>query len=166
MTEGIGKALATAIKEPATPEQDKAGALVFQNRNRRRLFSALTLTPCIGVVRLAEREDMAKNTVKWHLESLIRAGFIVKHADGRNVVYYPEGLINCENASLFSTVNHALRGVIYKQIANGPGATQGDLAALAGRPRHVIRRALNPLCSNGLVSAMEDGSFRSMPGCT
>ncbi|MDO9537296.1 MAG: hypothetical protein Q7J68_03145, partial [Thermoplasmata archaeon] len=105
MPEGIGKALASAIKDDVPPVAGRGGRHIFQNQHRRDIFSKLTLTPCIGIARLASELGIAQNTVEWHLDILIKSGYMIRHDIGRQHVYFPDGLINHEQAGLFQIIN-------------------------------------------------------------
>ncbi|MCK5024721.1 MAG: hypothetical protein KAR56_03805, partial [Thermoplasmata archaeon] len=68
MVKGVGKALASAIKdEDVRAAAKRSSKHIFLNAHRRTVYSALTLTPCIGISQLASRTGIAQNTVGWHL---------------------------------------------------------------------------------------------------
>jgi hypothetical protein len=64
LTEGIGKALASAIKDKAAPGRERQGRHIFLNQHRRTIFSKLTEMPCIGIGRLASECGISQNTVE------------------------------------------------------------------------------------------------------
>jgi predicted transcriptional regulator len=159
MSGSIGKALASAIKDPATTGQENTGRHIFQSQHRRAIFSMLTLTPCIGTVHLARLSGIAPNTVKWHLDKLLKAGYLVKHSEGRHSFYFPEGLISHGEVMLFATLNDPRTGMVYRGILGSPGTSQSSLAAETGESRQAISRILDRLESQGLLTAVIDGAY-------
>ncbi len=159
MSESIGKALANAIKDPSAAGSEKTGRHAFRNRNRRKIFSILTLTPCISAQMIARKSGLVQNTVKWHLEKLMISEYVIKHSEGRSVVYFPQGLIDNELVALFCTINHRTRGEVYNRVLHAPGASQSELSSSIGVSRNTVGRALGSLSSLGLVSTVEDGAF-------
>jgi DNA-binding MarR family transcriptional regulator len=157
MAEGIGKALETAIKTEPAPAAEKRGRHIFQNSRRRCIFTLLTVNPCLGIPEMAERCGLARNTVKWHLDSLMRSGYVAGLRDGRRIVFYPVGLITKEQAGLFKTINHPQQSRLFREIMAKPGMAQHDLARALGRSRQWVAGALRVLDSSGLVTAVEDG---------
>ncbi|MFO7619276.1 MAG: helix-turn-helix domain-containing protein [Thermoplasmata archaeon] len=101
MTDGIGKALASAIKEPSVAGTEKRGRHIFRNQHRRDIFSLLTMTPCVSVLKIASDLGLSGNTVRWHLDALSAAGYVVKHPVDGQSVFFPDGLINHDNLTLF-----------------------------------------------------------------
>ena len=157
MSEGIGKALANAIKDEAEPIPEKRGRHVFQNSHRRRIFSILTANPCMGVVEIASECGLAQNTVEWHLDTLIKSGYIVKHSIGRRRVYFPDGLISHDQAALFQTINHPGHSAVLREVIENPGLSQLEIAEHLGKRRQPVANTLEKLESAGIVSIVTDG---------
>ena len=123
MTDGIGKALASAIKDEAEPASEKRGRHIFHNQHRRCIFSLLTMNPCLGLVDLASKCGIAPNTAEWHVGALIDSGYVVEHNFGRRRVFYPDGLITHEKAMLFRTINHPRSSILLRFVMKNPGRT-------------------------------------------
>jgi predicted transcriptional regulator len=158
MTDSIGKALASAIKEPVAAVADKRGGHIFQNRHRRDIFSVLTLMPCIGVSRISSECGISQNTVKWHLDRLVDSGYVVKHGSGRLSVFFPEGLITHDQAIIFHSINHPGIGTVFKLVLQTPGMSQSEMTVSTGGKRQTMARSLAELESVGLVTVVADGT--------
>lgn len=158
MSEGIGKAMASAMKEEPALSVHGRGRHLFQNPNRRAIFTALTENPCLGIGVLASRTGLSNNAVKWHLKAMTEAGYVVRHGEGRNWVFYPEGLINQDAAKLFAVVNSPRQSTLFREIAANPGLSQTDLARNLGKSRQWVAASLRALEVAGLVSGLADGA--------
>jgi DNA-binding MarR family transcriptional regulator len=158
LSDGIGKALANAIKDDAEPIPEKRGRHVFLNSHRRRIFSILTNNPCVGVVELASECRLAPNTVEWHLGILIKSGYIVKHSIGKRRVFFPDGLISHDQAALFQTINHPGHSLVLREVIENPGLSQLDIAEHLGKKRQRVANTLEKLESVGIVSVVTDGT--------
>ena len=158
MTEGIGKALASAIKDEPQPSSESRSGQTFQNQHRRSIFSLLTLNPCIGIAELAEKCALAPNSVEWHVGALMKAGYIVKHGTGRRRVFFPEGLITHERAGLFQAINHPRNSALLAIVMKKSGLSQTEIAAELGKSRQWVAKALNELEAAGVVSVVSEGN--------
>jgi len=157
MSEGIGKALATAIKNEAKPVSEKRGRHIFLNPHRRRIFSLLTNNPGMGVVYLASECGIAQNTVEWHLGALIKAGYIAKHGKGKQRVFFPVGLISHEQAELFKIINHPGHSIVLRKIIDNPGISQQEMAQHLGKSRQSVGKILDILEFAEIVTVVTDG---------
>jgi predicted transcriptional regulator len=158
MTDSIGKALASAIKEPVAAGSEKRGGHIFQNRHRRDIFSVLTLMPCIGVSRISAECGISQNTVKWHLDRLVDSGYLVKHGSGKSSVFFPEGLITHDQAMIFRSINHPGIGPVFRLVLKNPGMSQTEMTAATGMKRQTLARSLAELESAGLTTMVADGT--------
>ncbi len=158
MSEGIGKALANAIRDEPVLAAEARGRHVFQNSNRRGVFTLLTENPCMGVGMLASITGLSKNSVKWHLEALVKAGYLVRFGAGRGNVFYPEGLISQETAGLFLVINSPRQSSLFRGIVARPGLSQRDIATIHGKSRQWVAASMKTLEQAGLVSGVADGA--------
>ncbi|MBA3045093.1 MAG: hypothetical protein KKH41_02485 [Candidatus Thermoplasmatota archaeon] len=159
MTDGIGKALASAIKEPAAAGPDRRGRHIFQNHHRRCIFSVLTMMPCVGTGRLASECGISQSTAEWHIEALMKSGYVVKYNSGRQRLFYPNGLITGEHSNFFETLNRKGRGDVFKAILANPGNTRTDIASATGQGRRAVTAALANLEDRGLINRVTDGAL-------
>jgi predicted transcriptional regulator len=158
VSEGIGKALANAIKDGAGPIPEKRGRHVFLNSHRRCIFSLLTTSPCMGVVELASKCGLAQNTVVWHLDTLIKSSYVVKHSIGRRRVFFPDGLVSHEQAALFQIINHPGHSLVLREVIERPGLSQLEIADSLGKSRQRVAKTLERLEDAGIVSLVTDGT--------
>ena len=157
MSEGVGKALANAIRDELPAPAEGRGRHLFQNSRRRSIFTLLTENPCMGIGALASRIGLSKNAVKWHLEALLKGGYVVKYGTGRGKVFYPEGLITQDMAALFLTINSPRQSCLFKEIVAKPGLSQGDIARNLEKSRQWVASSIKTLERTGLVSGVADG---------
>jgi predicted transcriptional regulator len=158
MSEGIGKAFANAIKDDASPGQDRSGRHLFQNPRRRSIFTLLSTNPCMDIGTLAARSGLSRNAVEWHLDALVKAGYVIRHEMGRGSVFYPEGLISQERIPLFIAVNSPRQGLLFRKIVSKPGLFQSQIAGNLRRSRQSVAGSIKILEAAGLVTGVADGS--------
>ncbi len=159
MSKGVGKALASAIKdEEIKTAAKKSSRHIFFNSHRRNIYSALTLTPCIGISQLASRTGIAQNTVGWHLETLIKAGYISENRMGRRRIFFPQGLITDNEFEFFYILNMPRLVDILFKVIEGNGMSQAKVAELTGHSRQTVAKALAELGTANLVTRVADGN--------
>ena len=159
MSKGLGKALASAIKdEEVQTAAKKSSRHIFLNTHRRNVYSALALTPCIGISQLASRTGIAQNTVEWHLESLIKAGYVSENRVGRRRIFFPQGLITNDEFEFFYVLNLPRLVKILFKVIEGNGMSQAEVSELTGNSRQTVAKALNELENAGLVTKVADGN--------
>ena len=159
MSKGVGKALASAIKdEDVQKATKKSSKHIFLNQHRRDIYSALTLTPCIGISQLASRTNIAQNTVEWHLESLTKAGYITEQRMGSRRIFFPQGLISHDDIGFFHTLNLPRLTEILFKIIEKTGMSQTQISELTGDSRQTVSKSLGALEDAGLVMKVADGN--------
>ena len=159
MVKGVGKALASAIKDDdVQAAAKKSSKHIFLNAHRRNIYSTLTLTPCIGISQLASRTGIASNTVEWHLESLIKAGYVSENRIGRRRIFFPQGLITDDEFEFFYVLNLPRLVEILFKIIEGNGMSQAEVSELTGHSRQTVAKALGELENAGLVTKVADGN--------
>ncbi len=159
MNTGVGKALASAMKDDEMQvSAKKSNRHIFLNSHRRDIYSALTLTPCIGISQLASRTGIAQNTVEWHLDSLIKAGYVTENRMGRRRIFFPQGLITNNEFEFFYVLNLPRLVEILFKIIEGNGMSQAEISDLAGHSRQTVAKALGELENVELVTRVADGN--------
>ena len=159
MSKGVGKALASAMKDDGIKAAAKKSSRhIFLNLHRRDIYSALSLTPCIGISQLASRTGIAQNTVEWHLESLIKSGYIIENRIGRRRIFFPQGLISNDNFEFFYILNSPRFVDILFKIIEENGMSQAEIAELTGHSRQTVAKALGELENINLVTKVADGN--------
>ena len=159
MAKGVGKALASAIKdEDVQAAAKKSSRHIFLNVHRREIYSALTLTPCIGIGQLASKTGIAQNTVEWHLDSLIKADYVSTQRIGNRKIFFPQGLIGADEAEFFHILNMPKFSEILFRVIGGSGLSQAEIAEAVGETRQTAAKTLGVLEDAGLVTKVADGS--------
>ena len=159
MSRGVGKALASAIKDDDTRIAAKRSRKhIFINPHRRDIYSALTLTPCIGISQLALTTGIAHNSVEWHLGSLIDAGYIIEYRIGRRRIFFPDGLITNDEIEFFHILNLPRLAEILFMVMDRGGISQAGISELTGNSRQTVARALNSLENAELITKVTDGN--------
>ena len=159
MVKGVGKALASAIKDDDVQKAAKKSSKhIFLNQHRREIYSVLTLTPCIGISQLASKTGIALNTVEWHLESLAGVGYVSEHKIGRRRIFFPQGLITLDQMDFFFTLNSPRLIDILFKVIEGKGLSQSEIAEKTGDSRQTVAKSLGELETAGLVTKVTDGS--------
>jgi predicted transcriptional regulator len=160
MAESVGKALETALKDKKEERGIPKRRVVrtFSNRNRRSIFSALTMSPCIGAADISRLTGIGFNTVVWHLGKLKGAGYVIERGAGVRCVYLPEGLVPAQSIALFSLLNHQKGGLILSLAVERPGNSQGELAYMSGTTNHTVSKVMKALEALGVVSVVTEGN--------
>ena len=159
MSKGLGKALASAIKdEEVQAAAKKSSRHIFLNAHRRSIYSTLTLTPCIGVSQLASRTGIAQNTVGWHLETMVKAGYVTENRIGHRRIFFPQGLIAQDEFEFFYVLNLPRLAEILFKVIEGNGMSQAEVSELTGNSRQTVAKALVELEAASLVTRVTDGN--------
>lgn len=165
MSKGLGKALASAMKDgEIQAASGKSSRSIFLNPHRRNIFSALTLTPCVGLGQLASVTGVSPSTAEWHLEILIGEDYIAEHRFGRRRIFYPQGLVSADEVEFFFTLNLPRIAHILSRVMEGNGITQTEIVRTGKVSRHTAAGALGELERLGLATIVADGaSIRYYP---
>lgn len=160
MPKSVGKALESALRDKERPRgpPNKKISKIFSNMNRRSIFSALTLYPCIGAADISHLTDININTVIWHLGKLKAAGYVIERGSGARCVYLPEGLVPAEDVALFALLNRHKGGQILSKVLENPGSSQSQLADDLGIAHYSVSKAMKALESAGVVSIVSEGN--------
>lgn len=159
MNKGVGKALASAMKDDDVQAATrKSSRHIFLNSHRRDVYSALTLTPCIGISQLASRAGISQNTAEWHLESLIKAGYVTEHRIGSRRIFFPQGLITHNEIEFFYVLNLPRLMEILIKVIKGNGMSQADISESISHSRQTVAKSLGELENAGLVTRVADGN--------
>ena len=160
MSENVGKALESAIKEPETttrPGGSSEDARIFGNQVRRSVFSILTFHPCMGINDIADALEVSNSTVKWHLEKLVASGYLVERHFGRKRAFWPEGQLKAEDIPVFCTLSSNNTKRLLIDIIRVPGLTQKEYSEEFGMTHQGIATMAARLESAGLIKFMVEG---------
>ncbi|MCK5037790.1 MAG: helix-turn-helix domain-containing protein [Thermoplasmata archaeon] len=157
----IGDALKKAVEEKL-PESDlepqkRKRASVILNKNRKDIYQALCLRPCITVSQLCEELALSRPTMNWHLTNLEEAGYIEKRSFFNRTIFCPSGMLSSEESKkALCLLNDLFPNKIYKQILQDPGMSTRALSEALGTQRS-LRTVLDKLQVSDLITALRDG---------
>lgn len=157
MPRGIGRAMETAIARKEPEEPRAAPELLFMHPRRRELFRLLCLRPCATAGELARQAHLSANAVRWHLEQLVVAGFVVRDAEG---AYHPRDFIDPADGPLFRILVEGAARAVLRQVLEAPGSSQREIAQALDVSRQSVFKSAAVLEAHGLVTSIEDGRFR------
>ena len=160
MKKGVGKALESALKDKGYPREtyQKRAEKLFSNKNRRDIYTALTLYPCLSSADVSSITGIKINTVIWHMGKLKNSGYVIERGIGNRCVYLPEGLVKAEDVGFFSLVNHQNGGGLLTVILNEPGISQGELANATSMGKQSASSVLKGLESLGSITTVTEGN--------
>jgi predicted transcriptional regulator len=160
MKKGVGKALESALKDKGYSKEThkKRAEKIFANKNRRDIYSALTICPCISTADLSEIIDINVNSVLWHLAKLKALGYVIEREIGSRSVYMPEGLIPSENVQLFLLLNRQRGGEMLSTTIEAPGISQGELAGEIGITHQTVSKVMKELEAFGVITVVTEGN--------
>jgi predicted transcriptional regulator len=156
MPRGLGRALQKAVAREGLDEDLEGQGSSLANARRRQLFRYLCLRPCARISDIARELAMSQATARWHMWALIEHGFL--QAEGTRV--FPSGLIDSDDAALFSMLASSGRATILAATVASPGISFHELSEQAGLTRQSASKIASELLQFGLVTVAEDGRFR------
>jgi len=132
------------------------GRVLLQHEAREAIVDLLRRRPALAFVDVQQAIGLAPGTTKWHLDKLVRSGFIACRRDGRTVRYYPTGMDPAVVEAIVS-IRDPSRLAIVRVVARSPGVTQGDLAGILGLAQSTVSHHTARLVEEGLLGARRDG---------
>ncbi|MFQ5911161.1 MAG: winged helix-turn-helix transcriptional regulator [Thermoplasmata archaeon] len=163
MPKKMGEALKQIVGEGVEErtEERKRPVSVLMNPNRQKIFQFLCDFPCSHQKRIASGLSLSNPTVRWHLEKLIRSGYVKSKEVSGKIVYYPTEMISGDKAiEVFywmgnKNVNHIFRTVLERQ-----GSTIENLTDALGGGRSKVRAGLATLERLGMIVPVIDGRYK------
>lgn len=159
----MGEALKRVVGEGAE-ERDKERrrpVSVLMNPNRQRIFQFLCTFPCSHQKRIAGGLELSNPTVRWHLEKLMRGGYVMSTEVSGRVVYYPSEMIAGDRAiATFFWMGDREVNSLFRAVLENQGATIEELAETMEGGRSKVRSALTTLERLGLIVPVVDGRFK------
>ena len=158
----IGDALKKAVEVKPQEEGDKTRARpssALMNINRRKIFQYLLKQPCTNIGQIAKALELSRSTISWHLDYLVKSGYVDSLIDNKKKVFCPSGLISSESTVIFSLLNQPVSMSIYRAIVKEPGQDSGMLKEeIEASPSH-ISETLKKMLVIGLISSVRDGRY-------
>jgi len=157
----IGDALKKAVEvKPKEEEEDKSRARpssALMNANRRNIFQHLLKQPCTGIGQIAKALELSRSTISWHLDYLVKSGYVDSHIDKKKKIFCPSGLISRKSIMVFSLLNQPASMSIYRAIVNEPGQNPGMLKDRVDASQSHIFEILKKMLTVGLITSIIDG---------
>jgi predicted transcriptional regulator len=160
MGKSVGKALESALKDKEVFEKtiQKKSKDILSNGYRRAIFSELTLSPCMNIAEISRRTQINANTVGWHIDRLIKSGYVVERRVGGRRIYFPEGLVLPEEVPLFHALSRVPVRILLTLVFKNPGSSQRELSEKSGMSHQSVSKMMKYLVSSELISSVSDGS--------
>ena len=156
----IGDALKKAVEIKPQQDEDKSRARsssALMNLNRRRIFQHLCMNPCSGIGQISKSLDMSRSTASWHMEHLIKSGYIEAIIYDKKRFFCPSGQISRKSMVIFSLLNQPTSMSIYRAILNEPGLDPGTLKERVNSSSSHISNILKRMLAAGLITSIKDG---------
>lgn len=156
----IGDALKKAVEVKPQEEEDTSRARpssALMNANRRKIFQYLLKQPCTNAGQIAKALEVSRSTISWHLDYLVKSGYIDSHIDNKKKIFCPSGLISKKSIVVFSLLNQPASMLIYRAIVKEPGQDPGMLKEKIEASRSHISDLLKKMLAVGLISSIRDG---------
>ena len=156
----IGDALKKAVEVKPQKEEDKSRAKAssaLMNENRRNIFQFLLKQPCSSIGQVANALALSRSTISWHLDYLVKSGYVDSHIDNKKKIFCPSGLISRKSILVFSLLNQPASMLIYRAIVKEPGQDPSMLVEKIEASRSHISEILKKMLGVGLISSIKDG---------
>lgn len=163
MSRKMGEALKEVVGEGLSEreEERKRPESVLMNRNRQKIFQFLCNFPCSHQKRIAGRLGLSDPTVRWHLQKLVRSGYLDSRTVKGKSVYYPAEMIANDGAiETFFWMGNRDNSLLFLAILEHRGLTIEDLSERLKKGRSMIRSGLVNLEKLGLIVPITDGRFK------
>ncbi len=156
MPRGLGRALQTVLSQEGPGEDLEIEGPSLANARRRQIFRYLCVRPCARVGEIGRVLRTSHATVRWHERVLLEHGYL--EMDGAQV--FPRGLIDPEDAPLFSLLATPGRSMVLLACFTEPGVSLLELAAAVDLTRQSVSKITSELADASLITLVEDGRFR------
>ncbi len=163
MPKKMGEALREVVGEGVSErrEEKKRPESVLMNPNRQKIFQFLCNFPCSHQKRIANRLGLSDPTVRWHLQKLVRSGYVDRRMVKGKAVYYPAEMIaNDGTIETFFWMGNRDNSLLFLTILTHQGSTIDELSERLERGRSTIRSNLSNLEKLGLIVPLVDGRFK------
>ncbi|MCK5024360.1 MAG: ArsR family transcriptional regulator [Thermoplasmata archaeon] len=156
----LGDALKKAVEVKPQEEEDVSRvrpSSALMNANRRKIFQYLLERPCTSTGQIAKALELSRSTISWHLDYLVKAGYVDSHVDSKKKIFCPSGLISKKCIVVFSLLNQPAILSIYRTIVREPGQDHGMLREKVEYSHSHISEILKKMLAVGLISSIRDG---------
>lgn len=158
LARGVGRALQAALAQEGPGEDLEIEGPSLANARRRLVFRYLCLRPCARTGDIAQALDLSHATIRWHERNLLENGYL----ELESVHFFPRGLIDPRDASLFALLATPGRREVLLACHEEPGISLLELAAHVKLSRQSASKIATELSESGLLTLVEDGRFRRL----
>ena len=146
-----------AMPPPAAPAVRRT---VMLGKPRRDIFVELCRRPCQTASQVASSLRMSRTNVLWHVQALLKAGFLIKAKRDRAAFYLPTNLLSDGEVKLFQTLSDPTVRRSHIKIRERPGLSHGELTKAMGITRQALHWQVLKLVELNLVEVLVDGKYR------
>lgn len=163
MSKGIGKAFEKAVSIKSglddSKEKTRKDESILASPTRQGIYQYLCSHPGAYLSKIAEANELALHTAKWHLKKLAERDYISQKKSGKRSLFYPTGMIDPEDLPLFELLNIDKAKKIYIHILAAGGLSQRELSDAMELNHQAVIWYIQRLTEVGLVSTVEDGKY-------
>jgi predicted transcriptional regulator len=163
MPKKMGEALKEIVGEGTDEEGEtkRRPVSVLMNPNRQRIFQFLCNFPCSHQKRIATRLELSNPTVRWHLQKLVRSGYVKGKVVRGRTIFYPAEMVSGNRAiEAFYWMGNRGVNLIFRTVLENQGCTIQDLTEAMDGGRSKIRSGLATLEKLGMIVPVVDGRFK------
>ena len=158
----IGDALKKAVE--IKPQEEivrtrSRPSSALMNQNRRNIFQYLCKRPCSGAGQISEVLKLSRSTVSWHIDYLVKSGYLVYQSTGKKKVYCPVAMLSRKSMLVFSFLNHPNSQELYQIILNEPGQEKAMLSEKISASKSHVSIILKAMVDMKLISSVKDGKY-------
>lgn len=144
----LGTGIAVSIVIGLTVRDETRGNKALEHPTRRRIFDTLRRRPGRRLHELWKALKINRETVRYHVLILERAGVVDNtRADG-SPRFFPAGMDDADAIAVLLR-GHALD--VVDEVTKNPGVTQGELVAILGIHRKTFRDYADRLLAHELI---------------
>lgn len=127
---------------------------------RRALFIFLLYHPCESLADIGRHFNKKINTLKWHINILMDAGFVeCFDQPGKRKRYYVKGYLSQSDVTALSCLGNKRERDFYRVVTHNPGITLKDIAQEIGALLPSVVRLKNELKNAGLIDTVKAGRY-------
>ncbi|MCK5310122.1 MAG: winged helix-turn-helix transcriptional regulator [Thermoplasmata archaeon] len=156
----IGDALKKAVEVKPQEKIDRSrsrASSALMNSNRRNIFQYLCRQPCSGIGQISEALELSRSTVSWHIDYLVKSGYLDHELTGKKRAYCPAALLTRKSMQVFSFLNHSSSLKLYQEILNEPGQDKAMLRKKVEASNSHVSEILKSMIDMQLISSVRDG---------
>ena len=156
----IGDALKKAVEVKPQEELDRSRSRpssALMNPNRRKIFQYLCSHPCSRIGQISHALDLSRSTVSWHIDYLVKSGYLDHQSTGNKKAYCPVSLLSRKSMLVFMFLNHHSTLELYREVLKEPGQDKSMLSEKVSASQSHVSEILKTMIEMQLISSVRDG---------